>query len=236
MKLGSPLEVGVSKEQLSQHTSSTPQLSSLPSPPSLSKPPPRPPPTLNKMAAPTESLADQFSKMMLSDPIMVALWEGKMAWGDILCTPEEEERCRVNRERREAEEAAARAARDALLAEYPVKPPTGRRVAFAEKPAEAAAIVVPEFTPGIKTVITRNLPRDITVEKLRAAFEKYGPIRDIYIPKNMDKSSPYFGTIKGFALIKFLKADDSARAYQNEYGRLTIGKNNITVEFAKEDR
>lgn len=190
------------------------------------------------MAAPAESLADQFSKMMLADPIMVALWEGKMLWGDILCTPEEEERCRVARAAREAAEAAERAERDAALAAYPVKPPTGRRVAFAEKPvvAEAAAVVVPAYTPGIKTVITRNLPRDITVEKLRAAFEKYGPIRDIYIPKNMDRSSPYFGTIKGFALIKFLKADDSARAYESEYGRLVLGKNNITVEFAKEDR
>jgi hypothetical protein len=197
------------------------------------------------MAAPTESLADQFSKMMLSDPIMTALWEGKMAWGDILCTPEEEERCRVARVEREAREAAERAERDALLAEYPVKPPTARRVAFpkgealtshyTEKPA-ADAVVVPAYTVGIKTVITRNLPRDVSVQALRSVFEKYGPIRDIYIPKNMDKSSPYFGTIKGFALIKFLKPEDSARAYESEYGRLTLGKNNITVEFAKEDR
>jgi hypothetical protein len=52
----------------------------------------------------------------------------------------------------------------------------------------------------------------------------------------MDKSSSYFGTIKGFALVKFLKPSDSAKAYENEYGRLTLGKNNITVEFAKEDR
>jgi hypothetical protein len=189
-------------------------------------------------AAPAESLADSFSKMWLDDPIMKALWEGKLAWGDILCTPEEEERCRVIRAEREAREAAERAARDALLAEYPVKPPTGRRVAFAEKPAAAAAVevIVPAYTVGIKTVITRNLPRDVSVQALRSVFEKYGPIRDIYIPKNMDKSSPYFGTIKGFALVKFLKPEDSARAYESEYGRLTLGKNNITVEFAKEDR
>jgi hypothetical protein len=189
-------------------------------------------------AAPAESLADSFSKMWLDDPIMKALWEGKMLWGDILCTPEEEERCRVIRAEREAREAAERAARDALLAEYPVKPPTARRVAFAEKPAAAAAVevTVPAYTVGIKTVITRNLPRDVSVQALRSVFEKYGPIRDIYIPKNMDKSSPYFGTIKGFALVKFLKPEDSARAYESEYGRLTLGKNNITVEFAKEDR
>jgi FUS-interacting serine-arginine-rich protein 1 len=95
---------------------------------------------------------------------------------------------------------------------------------------------VPAFTVGIKTLIFRNLPRDITVETLRRVVEKYGPVRDIYIPKNMDRASPYFGTIKGFALIKFLQPEDSARAYQEEYGRLTIGKNNITVEFAAADR
>jgi hypothetical protein len=52
----------------------------------------------------------------------------------------------------------------------------------------------------------------------------------------MDKSSPYFGTVKGFALIKFLKPEHSAEAFRGEYGRLTINKNNISVEFAKEDR
>jgi hypothetical protein len=88
----------------------------------------------------------------------------------------------------------------------------------------------------IKTVITRNLPRDITVTQLRCVFEKYGPVRDIYIPKNMDKSSPYFGTIKGFALIKFLNPDHSAAAYADLVGRFTIGTNLITIEFAKEDR
>jgi RNA recognition motif-containing protein len=88
---------------------------------------------------------------------------------------------------------------------------------------------------GIKTIIARNLPRDITVDTLQSVFDKYGPIKDIYIPRNMDKSSPYYGTIKGFALIKFLKSDDSTNAYINETS-LTIGTNHITLEFAKNDR
>jgi hypothetical protein len=96
--------------------------------------------------------------------------------------------------------------------------------------------VVPQVTPGIKTIITRNLPRDITLATIRSAFEKYGPIKDIYIPKNMDKSSQYYGTVKGFAMIKFLKPEHSAKAFTEEYGRLRFGKNNITVEFAKEDK
>ena len=161
---------------------------------------------------------------------MKALWDGTMAWGDIPGILDDKPSTR----------------RDSVSSSESEPDVTricshSRRVAFAQKPVvkefvKDVAPVVPAYTPGIKTVITRNLPRDISVEQLRGVFEKYGPIRDIYIPRNMDKSSPYFGTIKGFALIKFLKPTDSARAYESEYGRLTIGRNNITVEFAKEDR
>lgn len=188
-------------------------------------------------ADPVESYVAAFERWRLEDPVLKALWDGTMAWGDIPGILDEKPRERAPSVSSEESEP------DVLrLCSH------GRRVTFADKPiyekparggaggGAAAERVVPPFTPGIKTVITRNLPRDVTVERLRGVFEKYGPIRDIYIPKNMDRSSPYFGTIKGFALIKFLKPEDSARAYQSEYGRLTLGKNNITVEFAKEDR
>jgi FUS-interacting serine-arginine-rich protein 1 len=197
-------------------------------------------------AAPAESLADSFSKMFLEDPIMKALWEGKMSWGDILCTPEEEERCRQRTAAREAEEAAERAERDALLAERAARDAargySKPRVSFADaphKPTYAAAPVereVPAFPAGRRTLMAKNLPRDIAVQELRTIFEKYGAIRDIYIPKNMDKSSPYFGTIKGFAKIQFLKPDDSATAFAAQYSLLNIRGKNIVLEPAAEDR
>ncbi len=190
-----------------------------------------------------ESLADTFGKMMLEDSIMKALWDGTASWGDILCTPEEEERCRINRERREAEEAAARATRDAELSardaapaqQYPRKP----RVHYSDAPHKPTIVVereVPAFPEGRRTLMAKNLPRDIDVKELRAVFEKYGAIRDIYIPKNMDKSSPYFGTIKGFAKIQFLKSDDSATAFAAQYALLHIRSKNIVLEPAAEDR
>jgi RNA recognition motif-containing protein len=174
-----------------------------------------------------------FARWRAEDPILNALWEGTMKWGDIPGICDDKPRTR-------AESVSSDESEPDILTICS----HSRRVKFADKPAvkhfskedAIAERVVPAYTPGIKTVITRNLPRDITVDALRGVFEKYGPIRDIYIPRNMDKSSPYFGTIKGFALIKFLKPTDSARAYESEYGRLTMGKNNITVEFAKEDR
>jgi hypothetical protein len=199
-------------------------LSSLPSLPSLPRP--------SKMTAVADPVADisaQFSKMLLDDPIMRDLWEGRLMWGDIpgILDDPPHRRAAVDDLLRETpEEAPATPARPSRRTEECPGAPLKAR----PEPS------VPAYTPGIKTVITRNLPRDINVDVLRAVFEKYGPVRDIYIPKNMDRSSPYFGTIKGFALIKFLKSDDSARAYESEYGRLTIGKNRITVEFAKEDR
>ena len=192
--------------------------------------------------APAESLADSFSKMFLEDPVMKALWEGKLAWGDILCTPEEEERSRQRAAAREAEEAAERAERDALLAERAARDAargySKPRVSFAEKPTVSVIVEreVPAFPAGRRTLMAKNLPRDINVQELRTIFEQYGALRDVYIPKNMDKSSPYFGTIKGFAKIQFLKADDTARAFAAQYALLNIRGKNIVLEPAAEDR
>jgi len=88
----------------------------------------------------------------------------------------------------------------------------------------------------IKTLIVHNIPRDTCVTDLRYLFEKYGPIRDIYIPRNMDRSSRLYDTIKGFALIKFFNAMDAQSAYDAEFGRLYIGFKLISIEFAKEER
>jgi FUS-interacting serine-arginine-rich protein 1 len=87
-----------------------------------------------------------------------------------------------------------------------------------------------------KVLIAHNIPRDVSHEDLRHTFENYGPIRDIYIPKNMDKTSPYYGTIKGFALIKFLSLKDAIAAYNAEFGRLYMGFRLVSIEYAKEGR
>jgi hypothetical protein len=89
---------------------------------------------------------------------------------------------------------------------------------------------------GIRTLIARNLPRDVTVHHLRDKFEIFGIVQDIYIPRNMDRSSPYFGTVKGFALVKFLRPEESLRAFQTLYRRLRLDDKNIFLEFANQDR
>jgi RNA recognition motif-containing protein len=52
----------------------------------------------------------------------------------------------------------------------------------------------------------------------------------------MDKTSPYYGTIKGFALIKFLSLKDAIAAYNAEFGRLYMGFRLVSIEYAKEGR
>lgn len=202
---------------------------------------------MSSLAAAPESLADSFGMMMLEDPIMKALWEGTASWGDILCTPEEEERCRKNRERSDAEDAAERVERDAELALYAARDTRKPRVHFPKdksltshyaQKVTAPSIAdreVPAFPAGRRTLMAKNLPRDITVQELRNIFEKYGAIRDLYIPIN-PKGTQYAGTIKGFAKIQFLKSDDSASAFAAQYALINIRGKNIVLEPAAEDR
>jgi hypothetical protein len=90
---------------------------------------------------------------------------------------------------------------------------------------------------NIKTLILRNLPRDIEPRELRVLFELYGVIpTDIYIPRNMDKTSRHFGSIKGFAVIKFKTANESHAVFFAMHNRLEIRDNVVSVEFAKADR
>lgn len=91
-------------------------------------------------------------------------------------------------------------------------------------------------TPTSKTLILHNIPRDCSVDDLRNLFEKHGPIRDIYIPRNLDAKSEYYGTVKGFALIKYLTNAGAKKAYESEFGRLYIGYRLISIEYANEDR
>ena len=88
---------------------------------------------------------------------------------------------------------------------------------------------------SIRTIIARNLPRTITDLELRKKFGAHGAIQDIYIPKNTTPGK-YFGTIKGFALIKFHTHKDSTKVFLAEKDALFLGGNAVTLEFANQDR
>jgi hypothetical protein len=88
---------------------------------------------------------------------------------------------------------------------------------------------------SIRTIIARNLPRTITDLELRKRFGAHGAVQDIYIPKNTTPGK-YFGTIKGFALIKFHTHKDSTKVFLAEKDALFLGGNAVTLEFANQDR
>jgi hypothetical protein len=176
-------------------------------------------------------LSAHFGRLLLDSPLMRQLDRGDTLWGDLdLYFPEamavEPRRMPLSAcfdlEKEDQEPALLSGAVG------------GERRVTAAPPEPR--VDVPPFVVGIKTLIVRNLPRDITVDTVRAAFGRHGTVRDVYIPKNMDRNSPHFGTVKGFALVKFATPEESAAAYQAEWGRLQFGKNKITVEFAQADR
>lgn len=105
----------------------------------------------------------------------------------------------------------------------------------AKKPK--AQVVQTSNPAGIRTVVARNLPRDIKDAEVRALFSAHAAsgLRDVYIPRNTDRSSQYFGTLKGFALVKFHTVVDATRAYE-ALKTLCIRGKNVALEFAKEDR
>ena len=104
-----------------------------------------------------------------------------------------------------------------------------------QKPEKPEPVQKPEKPDGVRTLMVKNLPRDTSPtmlsNELRTIFKAYGPIKDIYIPINKD--GKYVGTIKGFAKVQFHKSAHADNAYQ---ARLTLRKNTLAIEYAREDR
>ena len=152
------------------------------------------------------------------DPIMYGLRNGTLSWADAVELEEAEAATAVPA-------TAVPATATATVAQSP-------RLTIIRPPIRA-----PNHTKPCKTIIIRNLPRDC--EELESAlqltFMRFSSLKDIYIPKNMDAASPYFGTIKGFALIKFNVLADAINAY-NDGAPFKMGRNTVSIEFAKEDR
>lgn len=182
-------------------------------------------------------LIADLNQMLLHDPIMKALWQGTMKWGDIpgIIHPRRASLASVASDASD-ESVASDASEECDLTRiyHPKQNKPSYDPTPALKPVQKRS--VPPFPAGRSTLMAKNLPRDITIQHLRSVFELYGPIRDIYIPKNMDRSSQYYGTIKGFAKIQFLTPDDASDAYTHLYGTLTIANKHIAIEFANEDR
>ncbi|KAF7837175.1 serine/arginine-rich SC35-like splicing factor SCL28 isoform X1 [Senna tora] len=85
-------------------------------------------------------------------------------------------------------------------------------------------------SPAPSGLLVRNLPLDARPEDLRGPFERYGPVKDVYLPKNY-----YTGEPRGFGFVKFRYAEDAAEAKQ-QLNHTVIGGREIRIVYAEENR
>ncbi|XP_051129954.1 serine/arginine-rich SC35-like splicing factor SCL28 [Andrographis paniculata] len=85
-------------------------------------------------------------------------------------------------------------------------------------------------SPAPSGLLVRNISLSARPEDLRVPFERFGPIKDVYLPKNY-----YTGEPRGFGFVKFRYPDDAAEA-KSHLDRSVIGGREIRIVFAEENR
>lgn len=80
------------------------------------------------------------------------------------------------------------------------------------------------------SLLVRNIPRDCSAEDLRIPFERYGVVKDVYLPRDYYTRQP-----RGFGFVQFLEPRDAAEAQYYLDHSLIAGRE-ITVVFAEENR
>ncbi|XP_010542460.1 PREDICTED: serine/arginine-rich SC35-like splicing factor SCL33 isoform X2 [Tarenaya hassleriana] len=80
------------------------------------------------------------------------------------------------------------------------------------------------------SLLVRNLRHDCRPEDLRRSFEQFGPLKDIYLPRDY-----YSGEPRGFGFVQFVDPADAAEAKHHMDGYLLLGRE-LTVVFAEENR
>ncbi|KAJ8574094.1 hypothetical protein K7X08_025899 [Anisodus acutangulus] len=80
------------------------------------------------------------------------------------------------------------------------------------------------------SLLVRNLRHDCRPEDLRRPFGQFGPVKDIYLPRDY-----YTGEPRGFGFVQFVDPDDAAEAKYQMDGQGFQGRQ-LTVVFAEENR
>ncbi|PKU59016.1 serine/arginine-rich SC35-like splicing factor SCL30 [Dendrobium catenatum] len=80
------------------------------------------------------------------------------------------------------------------------------------------------------SLLVRNIPLNCRAEELRVPFERFGPVRDVYIPKDY-----YSGEPRGFAFVQFVDPYDASEAQYHMNRQIFHGRE-ITVVVASETR
>ncbi|KAL8142867.1 hypothetical protein V2J09_015899 [Rumex salicifolius] len=80
------------------------------------------------------------------------------------------------------------------------------------------------------SLLVRNLRHDCRSEDLRSEFGRFGPIKDIYLPRDY-----YSGEPRGFGFVQFVDPADATDAKYELDGYVLLGRE-LTVVFAEENR
>ncbi|KAI5671711.1 hypothetical protein M9H77_12075 [Catharanthus roseus] len=80
------------------------------------------------------------------------------------------------------------------------------------------------------SLLVRNLRRDCRPEDLRGPFGEFGPLKDIYLPRDY-----YTGEPRGFGFVQFVDPADATEAKYQMDGQILIDRE-LTVVFAEENR
>uniref|UniRef100_A0A5B6ZJK3 RRM domain-containing protein n=1 Tax=Davidia involucrata TaxID=16924 RepID=A0A5B6ZJK3_DAVIN len=80
------------------------------------------------------------------------------------------------------------------------------------------------------SLLVRNIPLNCRPEELRVPFERFGLVRDVYLPKDY-----YTGEPRGFAFVQFVDAYEAAEAQYHMNGQIFAGRE-ISVVVAAETR
>ncbi|KAM1184678.1 hypothetical protein ACFX13_014364 [Malus domestica] len=80
------------------------------------------------------------------------------------------------------------------------------------------------------SLLVRNLRHDCRPEDLRGPFGRFGPLKDVYLPRDY-----YTGEPRGFGFVQFVDPADAADAKYHMDGQILLGRE-LTVVFAEENR
>ncbi|XP_023897340.1 serine/arginine-rich SC35-like splicing factor SCL28 isoform X1 [Quercus suber] len=113
-------------------------------------------------------------------------------------------------------------------------PPRGRKRYYDDEPRDryrdSRSYRDQRRSPAPSGLLVRNLPLDARPEDLRGPFERFGQVKDVYLPKNY-----YTGEPRGFGFVKYRYAEDALEAKQ-QLNHTIIGGREIRIVFAEENR
>eukprot|EP00268_Persea_americana_P051775 TRINITY_DN5740_c0_g2_i4.p1 TRINITY_DN5740_c0_g2~~TRINITY_DN5740_c0_g2_i4.p1 ORF type:complete len:203 (-),score=26.63 TRINITY_DN5740_c0_g2_i4:192-800(-) len=80
------------------------------------------------------------------------------------------------------------------------------------------------------SLLVRNLRHDCRPEDLRRPFGQFGPLKDVYLPRDY-----YTGEPRGFGFVQYVDPSDAAEAKYHMDRQILLGRE-LTVVFAEENR